>query len=367
MLAAIRLINSSHQAMIRSNLARLMILALLATSTPAVQPAVAQPAVRKPLPSETLLPGYLRDRMLRRVASRRDSAAMTLLMQPLAVQAGSSTVEVLLGGQRVALGTVVTADGYLVSKASELKADGELRVRLADDRILPARRVDERRSVDLALLKVEAQSLVPISWNPHEPAVGSFLFSVGRQGDPVGIGVVSVASREVQDHGLLGVMLQTDTNGARVISVVPGSGADDSGIGVGDLITQVEGQPMTTQKQVTAELRALYPGDSVTLTIRRKDRQDDFELSAEIRELSSFSESQDDTRVNGPRNSRLAGFELALQHDTVLGPDQCGGPVIDTNGRVIGINIARAGRVCSYAVPAAAIQPIVDQMIAATK
>ncbi|QDS90591.1 serine endoprotease [Rosistilla ulvae] len=349
--------------MMRFNLACSLIgAALLVPLTPG-QPTLAQPALREQYPSETLLPSYLRDRMLRRVASRRDSAAMTLLMQPLAAKAGASTVEVLLAGQRVALGTVVTANGYLVSKASELKGDGELRVRLGDDRILPATRVDERRSVDLALLKVDVQGLNPIQWSQPEPAVGSFLFSVGRQGDPVGIGVVGVASREVRDDGMLGVMLRTDNDGARVISVVPGSGADDAGIDVGDVITKVDGVAMTTQKQVTGELRALYPGDSVDLTLRRDGRDGEFNVSAEIRELSSFSESQDDTRVNGPRNNRLTGFKLALQHDTVLGPDQCGGPVIDTNGNVIGINIARAGRVCSYAIPSVAIKPIVDDML----
>lgn len=325
--------------------------------------AQAQPPARDQFPSETLLPSYLRDRMLRRVAARRDSSAMTLLMQPLAEKAGASTVEILVGGDRVTLGSVVSTDGYLITKASELKAAGDLRVRLPDDRILPARQIDQRRSVDLALLKVNATGLVPITWSDSEPAVGSFLFSVGRQGDPVGIGVVGVSSRKIGDDGLLGVLLQTDTDGARVISVVPGSGADDAGIEVGDLITNVEGKAMQTQKQVTEELRAMYPGDSVRLVVRRSGRDEAFILNAEIRELSSFSESQDDTRVNGPRNSRLAGFEMAFQHDTVLGPDQCGGPVVDTQGQVIGVNIARAGRVCSYAIPATAIKPIVQQML----
>ncbi|QDV70948.1 serine endoprotease [Rosistilla carotiformis] len=353
--------------MTRSNLVGGFLLVFAASVAYPPQSATAQPAVREQFPSETLLPGYLRDRMQRRVAARRDNAAMTLLMQPLAAEAGSSTVEVLLENERVALGTVVSADGYLISKASELKASGELRVRLADDRIVSAKRVAQRRSVDLVLLKVDVAGLLPIAWSEQEPAVGSFLFSVGRQGDPVGIGVVSVASREVLDRGLLGVMLQTDTEGARVVNIVPGSGADDAGIEIGDLITKVDGAAMATQKQVTDELRALYPGDSVALTVRREGVDDEFELSAEIRELASFSESQDDTRVNGPRNSRLTGFELALQHDTVLGPDQCGGPVIDTSGRVIGINIARAGRVCSYAVPSAAIKPIVAEMLSSQR
>ncbi|MEZ6087490.1 MAG: PDZ domain-containing protein [Pirellulaceae bacterium] len=345
-----------------------LVFALLFLAVPTCPNAVAQPADRDTFPSETLLPSYLRERMLQRVASRRDSATITLLMQPLAARAGESTVEILSDGKRAALGTIVTRDGYVITKASELKPLKPVRLRLPNDRLVDADLIDQERSFDLALLKVRsAVPLIPIHWSDSEPTIGSFLYSVGREGDPVGIGVVSVASRKIEDRGLLGVMLQTDEDGARVISLVPGSGADDAGIKIRDLITHVEGVAMNTQKQVTEALRALYPGDYVRLSIRRAGRDDDFEVEAEIRELASLSESQDDIRVNGPRNHRLAGFEIALQHDTVLGPDQCGGPVIDTDGRVIGMNIARAGRVCSYAVPGSAIKLVVERMIAATK
>ena len=43
---------------------------------------------------------------------------------------------------------------------------------------------------------------------------------------------------------------------------------------------------------------------------------------------------------------------MAFQHDTTLRPDQCGGPLVGLDGKVMGINIARAGRVVSYAIPA---------------
>ena len=46
------------------------------------------------------------------------------------------------------------------------------------------------------------------------------------------------------------------------------------------------------------------------------------------------------------------GFAPVIQHDTVLQSSECGGPLVDLSGKVVGINIARAGRVESYAVPA---------------
>ena len=52
-----------------------------------------------------------------------------------------------------------------------------------------------------------------------------------------------------------------------------------------------------------------------------------------------------------------------MQHDTVLDPDECGGPLLDTKGNVVGINIARAGRVVSYALPSSLILPQMISML----
>ena len=61
--------------------------------------------------------------------------------------------------------------------------------------------------------------------------------------------------------------------------------------------------------------------------------------------------SEFQNNLGGRLSVRRFGFPVALQHDTVLRPDDCGGPVVDLDGRVIGFNIARAGRTESYAIP----------------
>ena len=55
-------------------------------------------------------------------------------------------------------------------------------------------------------------------------------------------------------------------------------------------------------------------------------------------------------------------FELALQHDSPLQAKQCGGPLVDLTGKVVGINIARSGRVDSLALPAEIISPILEEL-----
>ena len=75
-----------------------------------------------------------------------------------------------------------------------------------------------------------------------------------------------------------------------------------------------------------------------------------------------MQESESDSKVNGPRNVRLSGFDRVIQHDTVLDPDECGGPVLDTSGHVVGINIARAGRVVSYSLPSSLLPEMVSML-----
>jgi len=40
-------------------------------------------------------------------------------------------------------------------------------------------------------------------------------------------------------------------------------------------------------------------------------------------------------------SKRRTGFPHILQHDSVVKPRECGGPVVDLDGKVIGINICR--------------------------
>ena len=87
------------------------------------------------------------------------------------------------------------------------------------------------------------------------------------------------------------------------------------------------------------------------------------EVDAGIRDMIVVMESDNDAKVNGPRSERLSGFERVIQHDTVLDPNECGGPILNTSGQAIGVNIARAGRVVSYALPASLVIPEMISML----
>ncbi len=315
------------------------------------------------LPAEDLgTPDWLREHLGTRLSNRRDNGQMMKLVKPLAKPAGEATCQVLSDGKPVALGAVVSTDGYVLTKRSELSAD-PLRVQLADGRLLSARIAAVRRASDLALLHIDnVRGLPRVHFETEEPSVGSFLVSAGRGEAPIGIGVMGVLPRRVEHVGRLGVVLGNDNRGqARVDGVWPDSGADDAGVLPGDRILAVNGRDEAGQQRVIRALNGLYPGETVRLTIQRDDGK--LEVNAQIRDFTLMQESENDARVNGLRSMRLSGFDRVLQHDTVLEPDQCGGPVLDTHGRVIGLNIARAGRIVSYALPGSLVMPELVDML----
>ncbi|TWU47481.1 serine endoprotease [Rubripirellula tenax] len=302
-----------------------------------------------------------------RADERRDNSEMNALIRPISDSVQYSVAQVISGGRPVALATVVSSDGYLLTKRSELSGD-PIRIRLHDGRLYPARVAAVRRRNDLALLRIDADvSLTPLQLSDQTPPVASFLISAGRTGRPVGIGVLGVQARKIEHHGRLGVMLVDNVDGRAVVDeVFPNSGADSAGVVRGDLIVAINGHQEVNKSSVIETLRGMFPGEDVRLTILRPGTSqalETLEMDARIRDFHLMKESENDSRVNGPRNDRLSGFDRVIQHDTVLDPDECGGPVLDTSGRVVGINIARAGRVVSYALPSSLVMAELVSML----
>ena len=79
----------------------------------------------------------------------RDHANIHGPLKDFVANMGNCTVRVFCDGQKVALGTVVSKRGEVLTKASELK--GKLERRLADGSSLPARAAGVSEPQDLAL------------------------------------------------------------------------------------------------------------------------------------------------------------------------------------------------------------------------
>ncbi|MEM6689439.1 MAG: PDZ domain-containing protein [Planctomycetota bacterium] len=301
-----------------------------------------------------------------RADDARDSRSMVRLVSKISAKLEGSVAQVLCGNRIVSLATVVSDKGHLVTKRSELTND-PIRIRLWDSRLYPARIAATRRRNDLALLVVDA----PIEWKPVQfvdtlPPLGSFVISVGRLGDTISFGGMGANPRRVAHNSLLGVSFSEPEGRPTINQVISGSGADSAGLQIGDVIVGINERAEPSSHMVRQALKKMFPGEEVRLRVYRPlddTTSEVLDLVAKVKDRSQLGESDNDRRVNGRRSMRLTGFEKVIQHDTVLEPEQCGGPLIDSKGQVIGINIARAGRVVSYSLPSSLLMRDVSQML----
>jgi serine protease Do len=285
--------------------------------------------------------------------------------QEVLAGASAATVSILADGDQVALGAVVDSGGYIVTKASVLY--GTITCRFADGSAKEARLVGSNANHDLALLRVEAANLPAIKWRDGPlPLPGAMVATSGSGMEPVAVGVVGSDLRQIsgpatptRPQGWLGMQLRDGDSGAEVESVSPRSPAARAGIRAGDEVKQFNGAAMESAEQVVAAVRACVPKQAVKLLVRRDDK--DVELTATLAK-SQPPQGPQDHWGGGPFSERRTGFPVVLPHDTPLHPRDCGGPLVDTDGRAVGINIARALRVTTYALPANLVRQTVEEL-----
>jgi len=293
--------------------------------------------------------------------TERDAYVVKNAFRDVVSTPAQSTVRILCDGRRAALGTIVGAEGLILTKASELS--GSIACQLFDGRRLEAKVIGVSEDDDLALLKVKADHLPVIHWSEvAPPPVGSWLATPGLETVPLSIGVVSVAARVVEPRmPALGVIIEDGDKGPVVREILPRSGAEKAGLKPNDVITQIDDKKVATRNSLVQSIRGHRPGETVRVILLRDGKPLTVEVELlDVTELANGETFQED--VNGRLSKRRTGFPLALQHDTVLQPNQCGGPVVDLDGNVVGINIARASRVASYALPAAVVRPVVEKL-----
>src|SRR6516164_6498097 len=79
-----------------------------------------------------------------------------------------STVRIKCDGKDAALGTIISADGWILTKFSELKDNPVCKVK--DGREFEARVVGVQEKFDLAMLKIEVSDLKPVEWAASKAA-----------------------------------------------------------------------------------------------------------------------------------------------------------------------------------------------------
>jgi S1-C subfamily serine protease len=284
---------------------------------------------------------------------------------PAVSQATGSVVEFRELGETLALGTVMSDDGYILTKASELENVIDPECILSDGRRLKMQEVAVDRAFDLMLVKVDARDLQPVQWAATEaPAAGRILITTDSRGMPLLPGVVSVAARTLttSSKGFLGVRMDMKPRSQYVLldEVLQGGAAERNGLKKDDVILAINGTQIRSTRQMGSIVGAVAPNQKISLKYQRGEnvRTVDIVLTPMFVSpdgdvmLERYKSRENLGKFASAHNS---GFPEALQHDTDLFPHQCGGPVFDITGKAVGLNIARAARITSYAIPAKAI------------
>ena len=124
----------------------------------------------------------------------------------------------------------------------------------------------------------------------------------------------------------------------------------------GDVITQLDGATVKGPMDFRSMLSRMSPQQRVKFLVLRDGKEKKLDVTLEQKAEGSQSlqrQNQVMERMGGDISEVRDGFPAVIQTDLVLNPEECGAPVIDLEGRAIGLAIARSGRVRSYVISAA--------------
>lgn len=320
----------------------------------------AQDGVRMPDPYEQLSNKEIAT--LKKQAISFFSAA-----EPAVKTASRSIVNVNISGKRVAYGTAVTNNQgkvVILTKWSEISNPRRsINISTLNGKSYSANVDGVYPEHDLALLSSDAP-LKPLDLKKiSNPELGSFLAVARPDGKVDGIGVVSVMSRSLRekDKAYLGVMMdfsKAGKNGVPLMRVMPDSAAKKAGLRNGDIVMSVNKVPILGAIELRNLLQRLVPGSETTILYRRNGD----EKVATVK-LGSRADNAGIKRVPRKRMERMqrmgtsinrvrSNFPNVVQSDIPINPEDTGAPVLDLDGKLVGITIARSSRIKTFITPA---------------
>jgi len=311
--------------------------------------------------------------------SGRMAVQRALPLDEVVGRAEASMLRILDGTSTGCYATAVDAEGHAVSKRSQLPtpdADGWLR---AEDREGATRRVrivGTDGPLDLALLEVEGAPLPPIAWELGAKLVPGQVLLTPRFG-PTGpaLGFAAIERRESERDWRSGPYLGVRTepvaradareagveSAVRVLEVVPDAPASKAGIRVGDLLVSLDDQPLSGREGLRRRIFDRAVGDRVRIDLLRDGERLDVEATLATRASDGDGGIQRGNTVT-PISAVSTGFGEVIAHDAIVWPEQCGGPIVDLDGRAVGLNIARYDRTATHALDPVRVEAAVRRM-----
>ncbi|MEN9360078.1 MAG: putative periplasmic serine endoprotease DegP-like precursor [Verrucomicrobiota bacterium] len=307
----------------------------------------------------------------------RDNGAASLkLLGDQPGRAAKSTLVLKRGVKQIALATAISAE-RAVTKASLLGGGTGLMATLPDGSAKEIQVIGRDEVGDLALISIKDAQLQPVAWASTTPSLGSWIYSPLAPGSRPALGIVSVEARpipkalplvmNVAQRAVIGVRSERNV----ITEVNPDSAAAVAGLKVGDRIIAVDGKKIVSDQLFGMSLAELPVGTEITLSVKRGEEKLDLKMKMRPAPELPFGDAIGGTdelsKFGGELSQRRSGFPKAIQHDGLVWASSCGGPLVGLDGRCFGINIGRADRICTFALPENEVQAAIGRIEKAKK
>ncbi|MDB5159610.1 MAG: hypothetical protein JWR50_4317 [Mucilaginibacter sp.] len=216
-------------------------------------------------------------------------------------------------------------------------------------------------NTDLVLLRPAAKLTggIELEETGSGMQTGDFLFAPLADTSTV-CGIISGGPLDLpktNSTGFLGATPMHNSSPAKIYFVRAGSPAALNQVKTGDVITMLNGAPITDADGFADVMSKTWPGDTTKIKIKRG--AEEIEKTIVLTYLPDIIHDHPAEHFAGGKSRRRDGFQHIYTSDLILRPWQCGGPVFDTQHHFCGINIARYSRVNSLFIKAADVRQFV--------
>lgn len=235
-------------------------------------------------------------------------------------------------------------NGLFVTKRSLIPSHTKVRLRW-QSQLTPVKRETEMESKDLLFL--QSNGMPDLKVVSAAPVFGGVTWGVAGSAGIIGL----VPVTEPKQRPSLGCTLQDLDGAVTVVRIAADSWAQRCGLEPGDTLQLAADAKITTLDDLGDVVSMFNPGDRLLVTWSRDGAEmvGESELDHPPESLLNRQEYLDGRA--GLLSARRTGFEQVFQHDGAAGVTAMGGPVVDSYGRLVGINIAVRSREAVLALP----------------
>ena len=281
----------------------------------------------------------------------------------------SSSALIMDGRDESGYGVIISADGYMLTKASEFAKLKEPQVIVDKKRYKSVKLLSQDPAWDVCLIKVDAEGLMPVKFaEGSDLALGSWVCANGvssRFKRRLLMGVISAQPRRIKPAGglVMGVVIKEDEKKGLVVEAVEEKGgAFAAGLQKGDVLLTADAKALKTVEELKEALKDYHTGSKVLIGAKRGDQ----ELEMHVELMPSHQMKPPPNRndmMSGDFSQRRSDFARVVQHSILGSSKIVGGPLLNLDGECIGMNIARANRAESFAIPVEELQEIARRLM----